>query len=94
MLAEKDLTLMVGSGSSQLPPGHGYDIIMTRTSDRGVNEPPRDLTGDDKVTLADELQARIDLANSRRRPVAVLHFNGIANPGIRGTQTFYSEGRP
>ena len=94
-LAEKDLTLKVGLRLVQLLTQSGYSAIPTRTTDRAVNEPPRDLTGDDKLTLADELQARIDLANSAGADLLLsVHFNGVANPGIRGTQVFYSDGRP
>jgi N-acetylmuramoyl-L-alanine amidase len=95
VLLEKDLTLKVSLKLNQLLQASGFATIMTRTADRGVNEPPRDLTGDDKVTLADELQARIDLANTASADLLLsVHFNGISNPGIRGTQTFFSDGRP
>ena len=94
-LAEKDLTLKVALRLGQLLSGSSYAAIQTRTIDRAVNEPPRDLTGDDKITLADELQARIDLANAAAADLFVsVHFNGTANPSSRGTQVFYSDGRP
>jgi N-acetylmuramoyl-L-alanine amidase len=95
VLAEKDLTLKVSQKLDQRLQASGYDTVMTRTSDRGVNEPPRDLTGDDKITLADELQARVDLANTASANLFLsVHFNGVSSPEIRGTQTFFSEGRP
>jgi len=95
VLAEKDLTLKVALRLAQLLTGSGYAAIQTRTSDRAVNDPPRELTGDDKITLADELQARIDLANAAAADLFVsVHFNGTANPSSRGTQVFYSDGRP
>ena len=95
VLAEKDLTLKVSQKLDQRLQTSGYQTIMTRTGDRGVNEPPRDLTGDDKVTLADELQARVDLVNAASAKLLLsVHFNGVSSPDIRGTQTFFSEGRP
>jgi N-acetylmuramoyl-L-alanine amidase len=95
VLAEKDLTLKVAQKLSQLLQVSGYAAILTRTSDRAVNEPPRDLTEDDKITLADELQARVDLANTANANLLLsVHFNGVSSPDIRGTQTFFSEGRP
>lgn len=95
VLAEKDLTLKVAARLGQLLSGSGHAAIQTRAADRGVNEPPRDLTGDDKITLADELQARVDLANDAGADLFMsIHFNGVANPAVRGTQVFYSDGRP
>ena len=95
VLAEKNLNLRVGLKLQKLLEDSGHDVIMTRIADRGLNEPPRDLTGDDKITLADELQARVDLANSIGADLLVsLHFNGVSSPGSRGTQTFFSDGRP
>ncbi len=95
VLAEKDLTLKVALRLVQLLSDNSFSALPTRTADRGVNEPPRDLTGDDKITLADELQARVDLANNAQADLMLsVHFNGVANPGIRGTQIFYGDGRP
>ena len=56
----------------------------------------RDLTNDGKVNLTDDLQARVDAANAAegRLCSSAVHFNGIDDPTKKGTQTFYSEGRP
>ena len=95
VLAEKNLTLKVGLKLQKLLSDNGHDVIMTRTTDRGVNEPPRDLTGDDKITVADDLQARVDMANAAGADLLLsIHFNGVSDPSKRGTQTFYSDGRP
>lgn len=95
VLAEKDLNLKVALRLGQMLPENGHEALLTRNRDRAVNEPPRDLTGDDKITLADDLQARVDLANAANADLFLsVHFNGVANPGIRGTQVFYSDGRP
>lgn len=95
VLAEKNLTLLVGLKLQKLLGEGGFDVVMTRIADRGLNEPPRDVTGDDKIALADELQARVDLANSIGADLFLsLHFNGTVSPASRGTQTFFSDGRP
>jgi N-acetylmuramoyl-L-alanine amidase len=95
VLAEKHLTLKVAQRLGQLLEEMGYAVILTRNADRMVNEPPRDLTGDDKLTLADELQARIDLANKANADLLIsVHFNGAPNASARGTQIFYNEDRP
>lgn len=95
VLVEKDLTLKVALRLGALLSSSGHAAIQTRTADRGVNEPPRDLTEDDKITLADDLQARVDLANDAGADIFIsIHFNGVANPAVRGTQVFYSDGRP
>ena len=95
VLVEKELTLKVAQKTSRLLGAAGLETILTRTTDRQVNEPPRDLTGDDKINVSDDLQARIDLANSAGADLLLsMHFNGSANPAARGTQVFYSDGRP
>jgi N-acetylmuramoyl-L-alanine amidase len=95
VLVEKHLTLKVGKRVAELLGDSGHTAVLTRNADRGVNEPPRDLTGDDKITLADDLQARVDLANNAGADLLLsIHFNGVSNPATRGTQTFYSDGRP
>lgn len=95
VLREKDLTLKVSHKLGRLLGEGGYETILTRTSDRAVNEPARDLTGDDKINLTDELQARIDLANAAGADLLIsVHFNGNSSSAIRGTQVFYSDGRP
>jgi N-acetylmuramoyl-L-alanine amidase len=93
-LVEKDVNLKVAMRLGQMLTDSGHAAVFTRTTDRAVNDPPRDLTDDDKVTLADELQARVDIANSAGADVFIsVHFNGVSDPSTRGTQVFYSDGR-
>jgi N-acetylmuramoyl-L-alanine amidase len=95
VLREKDLTLKVTQRLAKLLEGGTLEIVQTRTSDRALNEPPRDLTGDEKITLADELQARVDLANSAGADLLLsVHFNGVSKPEVRGTQVFFDDDRP
>jgi N-acetylmuramoyl-L-alanine amidase len=73
----------------------GYQVTPTRTRDAQVNVDKKDVNGDGKVTLSDDLQARVDLANTTGSDVFVsIHFNGISDPNIRGTYIFYDPDRP
>jgi N-acetylmuramoyl-L-alanine amidase len=93
-LAEKDLNLHVATRLSDLLRAAGLNVIQSRTTDAQLNT-TKDLTGDGKIALADDLQARVDAANAANADILVaVHFNGIDDPTKRGTQTFYSEGRP
>jgi N-acetylmuramoyl-L-alanine amidase len=68
--------------------------VMTRTSDALVNG-DKDLNGDDKVNLTDDLQGRVDKANTVSADLLIsVHFNGIDDPSKRGTQIFYADERP
>ena len=93
-LVEKDLNLVVAGKLVALLRGAGYEVVTSRTTDTQVNG-GRDLTGDDKLSLDDDLQARVDRANAAKADLIVsVHFNGLADPTKRGTQVFYAEGRP
>src|SRR5439155_18149509 len=50
---------------------------------------------DGKVTLSDDLQARVDLANGAATDIFVsVHFNGISDPNVKGTYVFFDPDRP
>ena len=73
----------------------GMQVTPTRTRDAQVNADKKDLTGDGKVTLSDDLQARVDVANANGSDIFVsVHFNGISDPNIKGTYTFFDPDRP
>jgi len=68
---------------------------VTRTKDAQVNSDKKDLTADGKVTLSDDLQARVDAANASGADVFIsVHFNGIADPNRKGTYVFWDPDRP
>ncbi|MFN8636873.1 MAG: N-acetylmuramoyl-L-alanine amidase [Chloroflexota bacterium] len=93
-LIEKDLNLRVATRLAALLRDAGIGVAVSRTVDAQVNT-TRDLNNDTKVNLTDDLQARVDAANASKADVMVaVHFNGIDDPTKKGTQTFYSEGRP
>jgi N-acetylmuramoyl-L-alanine amidase len=94
-VAEKDLNLRVMLRLRDLLQQAGYQVTVTRTRDALVNTDKKDLTGDGKTTLSDDLQARVDLANSSGADVFVsVHFNGISDPNRKGTYVFWDPDRP
>ncbi|MGI9147573.1 MAG: N-acetylmuramoyl-L-alanine amidase [Chloroflexota bacterium] len=95
LLAEKDLNLKVMLRVRDLLLQSGFQVVTTRTRDALVNTDKKDLTGDGKVTLSDDLQARVDIANASGSDIFVsVHFNGISDPNAKGTYVFYDPDRP
>jgi N-acetylmuramoyl-L-alanine amidase len=95
LLAEKDINLRVMLRIRDLLQQVGFQVIPTRTRDQQVNADKKDVDGDGSVTLADDLQARVDVANGNGSDIFVsVHFNGISDPNIKGTYVFYDPDRP
>jgi N-acetylmuramoyl-L-alanine amidase len=89
-IAEKDLNLRVMLRVRDVLSAAGFRVTVTRTSDAPVNADGRDLTGDGRATLSDDLQARVDVANRAGSDIFVsIHFNGAADPGAKGTYVFW-----
>ncbi|HEV7664423.1 MAG TPA: N-acetylmuramoyl-L-alanine amidase [Chloroflexota bacterium] len=94
-LIEKELNLRVMLRLRDLLQQAGYQVTPTRTRDAQVNADKKDQTGDGRVTLSDDLQARVDLANATGSDLFVsVHFNGISDPNVKGTYVFYDPDRP
>jgi N-acetylmuramoyl-L-alanine amidase len=94
MLVEKDLTLTVAGRTADLLEQAGYRVVLTRRDDAPADG-GRDLTGDGRVDLADDLQARVDRANAAGAAVLLsIHFNGSPDRGLRGPEVYYSADRP
>lgn len=95
LLTEKNVNLQVALKAAEFLRSAGYEVVLTRTKDSVVNTDRRDLNNSGSVSLADDLQARVDIANAAGAAVFVsLHHNGIANSGVRGTEIYYNAGRP
>ncbi len=95
VLQEKALTLRVALHLRDLLTSAGYAVTLTRTTDAMVNAGNRDVNGDGRVSLADDLQARVDGANQAGSDLLVaIHFNGSSDPAMRGTYTFWNADRP
>jgi N-acetylmuramoyl-L-alanine amidase len=95
VIQEKDLNLRVMLRVRDLLQQAGFQVIPTRTKDAPVDVDGKDLTGDGRVTLSDDLQARVDLANANGSDLFVsIHFNGVSDPSTKGTYIFYDPDRP
>jgi N-acetylmuramoyl-L-alanine amidase len=95
ILREKDLTLSVATKTAALLRQKGYTVAQTRTTDSWVDAAMKDLDGSGKVDLADDLQARVDLANNSHGTLFLsIHFNGIQDPALRGTTIYYDAAEP
>jgi N-acetylmuramoyl-L-alanine amidase len=94
VLEEKTLTLRVALRVRQLLEQAGFLVTLTRSSDTPVNTAGLDLNGDGQVGLADELQARVDIANLAGSDLFVsICFNGSSDPAVSGTETFWNPNR-
>ena len=95
VIQEKDLNLRVMLRVRDLLQQAGFQVIPSRTRDAPVNADGKDLTGDGRVTVSDDLQARVDLANANGSDLFVsIHFNGVSDPNTKGTYIFYDPDRP
>ncbi len=92
---EADINLDIGLRLARMLEGAGINVVITRTTDAFVNEPPRDRTGDGVIDDDDELAARPDLANLARADVFIsVHNNNAVNESVGGPSTFYFDERP
>jgi N-acetylmuramoyl-L-alanine amidase len=95
LLIEKDLNLRVMLRVRDLLTEAGFQVTVTRTRDAQVNSDKKDINGDGKATLSDDLQARVDIANKAGSDALVsVHFNGISDPNRKGTYVFWDPDRP
>lgn len=94
-VVEKDLNLKVSQKVAGFLRASGRQVMLTRTTDTQMNNPPKDLTGDGKMTLDDDLQGRIDFANNAGAELFLsIHFNGNSDRNLNGTEMYYNRQRP
>ena len=87
---EADLNLDIGLRLARMLEGAGTRVVLTRTSDRNVNEPPVDLTGDGVIDDTDELAARPDVANAARADLFIaIHNNTAVARSVGGPSTYH-----
>jgi N-acetylmuramoyl-L-alanine amidase len=92
---EKHFNLDIALRLRTLLRSAGVRVVMTRTTDTAVNSPPVDVNGDGKINRADDLAARIDIANRARADVFVsIHNNASSCSCVRGTEVFSNRKRP
>ncbi|MHB9091791.1 MAG: N-acetylmuramoyl-L-alanine amidase family protein, partial [Chloroflexota bacterium] len=94
-LLEKDVNLAIGRRLAALLRAAGYRVLLTRDGDVGANTPPVDRTGDGKIDVQDDLQARLDLANAAGASLLLsLHNNGHPDASLSGSEVYYCQHRP
>jgi N-acetylmuramoyl-L-alanine amidase len=95
VLTEKDLNLKLALKVADLLRRGGRQVILTRTTDTQVNNPPRDVTGDGRISLDDDLEARVDIANNSGANLFLsIHLNGNDNTSLNGAEIYYNAMRP
>jgi N-acetylmuramoyl-L-alanine amidase len=86
---EKDFNLDIGLRLQALLEHAGVQVVMSRTTDNALDEPPTDRNGDGVFDRYDDDLMRNDSANLARADVAVhVHNNASTNPNGHGTKTF------
>ncbi len=91
---EKEYNLDIGLRLKAMLEGAGVTVVITRTTDQGVNTPEWDRNEDGEVGYDDELQARCDFANLDRADVYIsIHNNLAKNTRVGGPSTFYRQDR-
>jgi N-acetylmuramoyl-L-alanine amidase len=94
ILREKDLALEVANRTATILREGGFRVVQTRTTDEPANTEMKDLNGDGRVSLTDELQSRLDLANNACGSLLLsIHFNGSVNVNHRGVTVYYNAAR-
>jgi N-acetylmuramoyl-L-alanine amidase len=103
-LYEHELTLSVAYRLSDLLGAEGAAVCVTRRprdEGGGLQLEPYDYTGDGRVRVGvaedapERLQPRIDWANAFEADVLVsVHFNGLDDPRVRGTEVYYTVDGP
>lgn len=103
-LVEHELTLSVAYRLKALLEADGARVCVTRKPREEGGDlyiEPYDFSGDGRVRAADvadvpeHVQPRIDLANDFGAEVLVsIHFNGLDDRSVRGTEAYYTDAEP
>ena len=88
---EKDFNLDIGLHLRDLLENAGVRVVMSRTTDVAVNQPPLDHNGDGTIDRYDDDLMRNDSANLARADIVVhVHNNASTNAARHGTGTYTS----
>ena len=91
---ESDANLDIGLQLRAMLEASGIEVVMTRTADRAVNLPRRDVSGNGIVDHGDELVIRNDIANGAQAALFVtLMNNAYGCHCVRGTETYTNRHR-
>lgn len=88
---EKDFNLDIGLKLRDLLETAGVQVVMSRTTDVAVSEPPADHNGDGQIDRYDDDLMRNDSANLARADIVVhVHNNASTSTATYGTGTYTS----
>ena len=91
---EKDFNLAIGLKLQALLERAGVQVVMSRTTDNALDEPPTDNNGDGVFDRYDDDLLRNDSANLARADVGVhVHNNAAPNTNAHGTETYAAADR-
>jgi N-acetylmuramoyl-L-alanine amidase len=92
---EHVLTLEVAYRLKPLLEAAGFVVCVTRAPDGTPVARPRDENGNGRLEGWERAQAKIDYINAFGAQALVsIHFNGISDPSIRGSEVYYSDTGP
>jgi N-acetylmuramoyl-L-alanine amidase len=87
--AEKNMNLDIALRLRPMLQSLGYNVVLDREGDYSLTN----LTTADAIQRRDEIQARVDVANSVGADVLIsIHHNGC-NCSVRGTEVYYNPDR-
>jgi N-acetylmuramoyl-L-alanine amidase len=92
---EHVLTLEVAYRLKPLLEAEGFAVCVTRTPEGTPVARPRDENGNGRLEGWGRAQAKIDYINAFGAQILVsIHFNGISDPSVRGSEVYYSDTGP
>lgn len=95
IVPEKAFTLEIARLAAEFLEADGFTVVLAREEDQAVNNQGADLNGDGEISNADELQARVDIANAADADLLIsIHLNAFEDPAVNGTETYYCDARP
>lgn len=92
---EHVLTLQVAYRLKPLLEAQGFLVCVTRDEQGELLPQGRDEDGNGRIEAWERAQAKIDFLNAFAPQVLVsIHFNGLSDPSVRGSEVYYSDTGP
>ncbi len=91
-IREKDLNLEIAFELADMLSAGGYDVVLTRDTDRLLYDPTSDYKGRKKFL---DLSERLRIGDSFDRAIFIsIHMNSFSDPKYSGLQVYYSKNHP
>lgn len=85
---EKNINLYIALKLKRLMTLGGFEVIMTRETDNGIEVDPTDTISNRKVS---DMKKRLEIINSNPNAIFVsIHLNKFTTSSVNGAQVFYS----